>query len=1126
MPLSPSSSHPVQKTSQPAGKPKLLVVDDEPDNLDLLYRTFYRQFKVLRAENGFDALTLLEQQPDIAVIISDQRMPGMSGTEFLSRTATQYPNIIRIILTGYTDVEDLVDAINEGRVFKYVTKPWEDEHLRAVVKQALDTHQVLKARTEELQRVLRQESLLNAVTNTIRNAEGSRAMMQTIVDAVGALVESSLCVLQPSDGVGLGPNAFFYAAADIDRPTLEASLDTLAWPVTEVTEITAADASATPLAAAASTLGIQSSLLVPLIGQRGILAVLALHQCDRPREWAGHETQLLVTVADQAALALAQASTYEQMQALARREQLINTVTQAIRSSLEPEEIFAAITRELGQALQVDGCVLSLWTDTDQYVQCVGIYDRHQDGVTAAAIPRSRVPIASNPLLQEILATHQPVVVDDLIHRPEMTAVEALRLPARSLMVVPLVRDGQVIGSISLRQTRQPRTWHPDDIDLAQVVAAQAAIAVQQSQLYQTTRDQAAQLLALDRQKTEFFQNISHEFRTPLTLTLGPLETAVGQGQGLDYDQSQVALRNARRLLRLVNQLLDLQRLDAGRMQPTFRPCSFDRFVDEIVTAFRPYCDRKGIRLVADLQPCPPVYLDLEKFDKVLYNLLSNAVKFTPERGTITVQLTPGTDHCELTITDTGIGIRADQLPHLFERFQQADGSTNRRYEGSGLGLALVKELVSLHQGQVAAQSTYGEGTTFRVQLPVGRHHLPPEQIVETPADLEMSRAAVELADVALEGRGEASIPVIDTADPPFDTHAPIHILVVDDNPDLRAYVSHVLQGQGYLVRTARGGELALDMIQNQLPDLILTDLMMPGMSGLELIQHLRADDRLRSVPIILLTAKVDDESRIEGVEQGADAYLGKPFNDRELLAEVRNLLALKANERRVAELNQYLTESVLRRFLPNSLVQKAADGELQLDLKPEPRVVTIVFSDIVSFTPLSDRLGPRRLAQVLNEYLEAMTDAIFASQGTVDKFMGDGVMALFGAPEELSPSAQAHHAIAAVERMYKALHTLNQHWQAQGMEALHIRCGIHQGDAVVGMFGSSVRADYTAIGPCVNVAARLQEAAEPDSVLLSADVAQHLPADRLGDLKSVALRGVQAPMLASILRFQSPVHP
>ncbi|MEB3268879.1 MAG: response regulator [Leptolyngbya sp.] len=1115
MPLSPSPN-------QSAGKPKLLVVDDEPDNLDLLYRTFYRQFKVLRAENGFDALALLEAQPDIAVIISDQRMPGMSGTEFLSRTATQYPNIIRIILTGYTDVEDLVDAINEGRVFKYVTKPWEDEHLRAVVKQALETHQVLKARTEELQRVLRQESLLNAITNTIRNAQGSRAMMQTIVDTVGALIHSDLCVLRPWEGSGLGHEPFLYISPNLDRGTIAPHREALAWPVSEVT---IADHGETPLANGAVPIDIQSSLLIPLTGQQGPIAVLALHQCDHPREWAHHETQLLVTVADQAALALAQASTYEHMQALARREQLINSVTQAIRSSLEPERIFAAITRELGQALEVDGCVLSLWTETDQYVQCVGIYDRAQDDMTAAELPRSRVPIASNPVLQEILTTHQPAVVHDLGRHPEMTAVEALRSPARSLMVVPLVTEGQVIGSISLRQTRQPRTWHPDDIDLAQVVAAQAAIAVQQSRLYQTTRDQAAQLLALDRQKTEFFQNISHEFRTPLTLTLGPLETAVGQGQGLDYAQSQVALRNARRLLRLVNQLLDLQRLDAGRMQPTFRPCGMDRFVDEIATAFRPYCERKGIHLVTHLTPCPPVYLDLEKFDKVLYNLLSNAVKFTPADGTITVSLHPEGDHCVLTVADTGIGIRADQLPHLFERFQQADGSANRRYEGSGLGLALVKELVNLHQGQVTAESTYGEGTTFQVRLPWGCHHLPPEQIVETPAGLEMSRAAVELADVALEGKGETAIATPNPDSTPFDTHAPIHILVVDDNPDLRAYVSHVLQHQGYAVRTARDGVAALDMIQHQLPDLILTDLMMPGMSGLELIQRLREDDRLRSVPIILLTAKVDDESRIEGVEQGADAYLGKPFNDRELLAEVRNLLALKANERRVAELNQYLTESVLRRFLPDSLVKKAAHGDLQLDLKPEPRRVTILFSDIVGFTPLSDHLGPRRLAQVLNEYLEAMTEAIFASQGTVDKFMGDGVLALFGAPEDLSPSDQARHAIAAVQRMYTALHGLNQRWQAQGMEALRIRCGIHQGEAVVGMFGNSVRADYTAIGPCVNVAARLQESAEPNGVLLSAEVAQHLPPEMLGALKSVTLRGVQAPMLASTLLVPTPVH-
>jgi len=263
----------------------------------------------------------------------------------------------------------------------------------------------------------------------------------------------------------------------------------------------------------------------------------------------------------------------------------------------------------------------------------------------------------------------------------------------------------------------------------------------------------------------------------------------------------------------------------------------------------------------------------------------------------------------------------------------------------------------------------------------------------------------------------------------------------------------------------------------------------------------------------VLLTAKVDDETRIEGVEQGADAYLGKPFNDRELLAEVRNLLALKANEQKVKELNQYLTESVLRRFLPASMVSKAAAGDLQLALQPEPRLITVLFSDIVSFTPLSDRLGPRRLAQVLNEYLGAMTEAIFDSGGTVDKFMGDGVLALFGAPEDLPPDEQARRAIAAVHRMHDMLDQLNQRWQQQNIPDIQVRYGVHQGDAVVGMFGSEVRSDYTAIGPCVNIASRLQEVADPNGVLVSWTMAQHLPDETKIACFAAELRGLQIPL-------------
>ena len=1110
-----------------ANKPKLLVVDDEPDNLDLLYRTFYRQFKVLRAKSGPQALAILDTQPDVAVIISDQRMPGMSGTEFLRQTAAQHPNIMRIILTGYTDVEDLVDAINQGKVFKYVTKPWEANELKAVVEQALETHQLLRSRTEELQRVLQQETLLNAITNTIRSATTAQDMVQTIVETVGHMMTADICALQLFGDIAQAIEPTLWVSpqtgipANIVRvwqPQLVAEVDT-------ITVLTATDLKTrTELLALQDVyhaLDIHSTLLVPLISQHQFIAVLALHHCKHPKEWLMSEQQLLTKTADQAALALSQAITYEQVQALARREQLLNTVTQAIRSSLEPQAIFSAITRELGQALAVDSCVLSLWTAQDEYVQCVGLYEGHQsslkltdltDTQTDEALPRSRSLISHNPVLQKLLARQQPITVDDLSRHPEMSVQDQpLRSAARSLLVVPLLIEGQITGSISLRHIHRPHTWNRDEVELAQAVASQAAIAVQQSRLYQKTREQTEQLMALDRQKTEFFQNISHEFRTPLTLTLGPLEAAVNQGQGLDYTQSEVALRNARRLLRLVNQLLDLQRLDAGRMQPTFRPINLEAFVRDIVTAFQPYCARKGLDLITHFSPCPTVFLDLEKFDKVVYNLLSNAVKFTPTGGTITVSLEPDDHQCILTVQDTGIGIRHDQLPLLFERFRQADGLTNRRYEGTGLGLALVKELVTLHHGHIEVASIYGEGTIFRISLPIGHQHLPEEQIIAHTASAETSRADIELADILIPENARSQTPDPEIAHEPKPSTA--QILVVDDNGDLRDYISNVLQRQGYQVRTAHHGIAAAEMLETYQPDLILTDLMMPRMSGLELLQQVRHNERLNSIPVVLLTAKVDDETRIEGVEQGADAYLGKPFNDRELLAEVRNLLALKENERRVQELNQYLTESVLRRFLPASLVEKAASGDLQLDLKPEPRLITVLFSDIVGFTPLSDQLGATRLAQLLNEYLDAMTEAIFASGGTVDKFMGDGVLALFGAPEDLPPTEQAKRSLAAIHRMHDTLASLNRRWQQERIPEIRVRYGLHQGDAVVGLFGSAVRADYTAIGPCVNIASRLQEVADPNGALISWTLAKHLSPDLVSATHSVKLRGLKSPL-------------
>ena len=284
----------------------------------------------------------------------------------------------------------------------------------------------------------------------------------------------------------------------------------------------------------------------------------------------------------------------------------------------------------------------------------------------------------------------------------------------------------------------------------------------------------------------------------------------------------------------------------------------------------------------------------------MLYNLLSNAIKFTPTGGTILVKLQLAGSRCLLQVQDTGIGIRAEQLPHLFERFRQAEGSANRSHEGSGLGLALAKELVELHGGQVSVESVYGEGSMFTVWLPTGTAHLPPEQVLEVPTEIQVRRAAVELADVELIEPTDESFEfsVSSSELNSNETQSKLNqnsVLVVEDNPDLRTYVSSILAKQGgYRVLTARNGAEGLRVVQSQFPNLIVTDLMMPQLSGLEMISLIRKQDRLKGTPIILLTAKVDEETRIEGTESGADAYLSKPFNDRELLAEVRNLLALK----------------------------------------------------------------------------------------------------------------------------------------------------------------------------------------------------------------------------------------
>ncbi|HAC62898.1 MAG TPA: adenylate cyclase [Cyanothece sp. UBA12306] len=468
---------------------------------------------------------------------------------------------------------------------------------------------------------------------------------------------------------------------------------------------------------------IGASLLIPLNQKQELIGVLGLYHCGSSHKWRVEEIQLATMVVQQIILVISQHQAYQQVKALAQREVLINTITAAIRSSLDPQAIFTAITHQLGQVLKVDGCALSLWTKKEQFVECVGLYDCRQTDISP--LPQSIVPISDNPVLQKLIETLEPVVFEDINNYPQMTKFDLpLRRNAQALLIVPLIVDGEIIGSISLRQIDHPRHWLWDEIKLAQAVASQAAIAVQQARLYDTTKRQATKLLQ---------------------------------------------------------------------------------------------------------------------------------------------------------------------------------------------------------------------------------------------------------------------------------------------------------------------------------------------------------------------------------------------------------------SEQRVKQLNQYLTQSVLKRFLPASMVNKVAAGELILDLNPEPRLVTILFSDLVGFTPLASQLGAQGIATLLNEYLEGMTSVVFEYGGTVDKFIGDAVMALFGAPEDLDPTEQVNRAISSARGMHYQLNTLNLRWQTQGLieQPIRFRCGIHQGNAVVGMFGGGQRSDYTAIGPAVNIADRLQEVAQADTILVSQTVAKFLKSQEIEPVKSLKLKGIKE----SILMFSVAVN-
>ncbi len=610
--------------------------------------------------------------------------------------------------------------------------------------------------------------------------------------------------------------------------------------------------------------------------------------------------------------------------------------------------VFESVPRQLNRDLKDLPFTLTYLFDErgDACLACYSGVESNHPIAPARIDPKD--PNAAWPA-EEILARRTALNLSDLKDRFAALPMGAWDKPPREAIITPIAQQGRESPAGFLVAGINPyRRMDDAYLGFINLVAGQISSGLANAWAYEEAQRRAEALAELDRAKTAFFSNVSHEFRTPLTLMLAPLSDVLKRPSADPLSEHseliQVAHRNGVRLLKLVNTLLDFSRIEAGRTQAYFEPVELAAYTAELASNFRSAIERAGLRLNVNCQPLPEaVYLDRDMWEKVILNLLSNAFKFTFE-GSIAVETRCSDDgeSAEITVRDTGTGIPAGELPHLFDRFRRVAGARGRSIEGSGIGLALVRELVNVHGGTISVSSEMGQGSAFSVALRFGSGHLPAERVGKARAGDSGETRAQAYIDEALSWLGEGDASRESAASVPGAAEsAPIapvlgadgqRILIADDNVDMRTYLQKLLQTAGFQVEAVGDGERALAAALEHKPDLILSDVMMPKMDGFGLLAALRKNSQLREVPVLLLSAHAGEEAKVEGLAAGANDYLVKPFSARELIARIRANLDLAALRRE--------SQQALRR-LNESLEQQVADRTADLRAK-EARLSTI----------------------------------------------------------------------------------------------------------------------------------------------------------------------------------------
>jgi PAS domain S-box-containing protein len=507
------------------------------------------------------------------------------------------------------------------------------------------------------------------------------------------------------------------------------------------------------------------------------------------------------------------------------------------------------------------------------------------------APPRFEINRNSPWWIEHVIGTGKITIAEDIHKYGPLPSGPWQQSPHKAL-VIPISQPGQKIPFAVLVVGMNPYRL-PDEkyMSFFQLVADQIASGITTIQALEEERKRAEALAEIDKAKTIFFSNISHEFRTPLTLMLGPLEDLMQHHSNEFSSQTrkivQTTHRNALRLLRLVNTLLDFSRIESGRIHARYQLTDIAAFTNDLASNFRSVFEKAGLSFNVVCEKInSSVYVDKEMWEKIVLNLLSNAFKYTLS-GNINVHLAQNKDQVELKVEDTGVGIPEKELPRLFERFYRVENSGGRSHEGTGIGLALVNELVKFHQGTINVSSKEGMGTVFKVTIPAGKEHLPPAQVSEKETIFTDNFAHSYVQETTSLSEEIESGNEHGASDAPDNTETnKATVLIVDDNADMRSYLTSLLN-KHYTTETAANGQEALDKIRANAPDIVLSDIMMPVMDGIQLLKNIKEEASLH-IPVILLSARAGEEARIQGYTIGADDYLVKPFSAKELLARVQ----------------------------------------------------------------------------------------------------------------------------------------------------------------------------------------------------------------------------------------------